>query len=93
MISGRAKRVMVYTTTLLTAPMPIMPFEKGTREFALAVIACGVFLSLSSFYVVEGERRLKSRSLLGMKLLAAATITLLFGLSMTVGSIVYLIQK
>ena len=73
--------------------MPIMPFEKGTREFALAVIACGVVLSLSSFYVVEGELRLKSRSLLGMKLLITATITLLFGLSMTVGSIVYLIRS
>jgi hypothetical protein len=92
-ISGRAKRVLVYTVSLLTAPMPIMPFEKGTREFALAVIACGVVLSLSSFYVVEGELRLKSRSLLGMKLLITATITLLFGLSMTVGSIVYLIRS
>jgi hypothetical protein len=91
-ISGRANRVLVYTTSLLTAPMPIMPFEKGTREFALAVIACGVLLSLASFYVVKGEKNLKSRSLLGMKLLAAATITLLFGLSMTVGAIVYLIQ-
>ena len=92
MISGRAKRVMVYTTSLLTAPMPIMPFAKGTREFALAVIAGGVLLSLSSFYVVKGEIRLKSRSLLGMKLLAAATITLVCGLSMTVGAIVYLMR-
>ena len=92
MISGRAKRVMLYTASLLTAPMPVMPFEKGTREFALAVIACGVLLSLSSFYVVEGEIRLKSRSLLGVKLLTTATITLLFGLSMIVGSIVYLIR-
>lgn len=91
-ISGRAKRVLVYTTSLLTAPMPIMPFEKGTREFALAIIACGVVLSLSSFYVVNGEKRLQSRSLLGMKLLVTATITLLFGLSMTVGAIIYLIQ-
>lgn len=72
--------------------MPIMPFEKGTREFALAVVACGVVLSLSSFYVVSGEKRLQSRSLLGKKLLAAATMTLLFGLSMTVGAIIYLIQ-
>ena len=83
---------MAYTTSLLTAPVPIMPFEKGTREFALAVIACGVLLSLSSFYVVKGEIRLKPRSLLGAKLLAAAAITLLFGLSMTVGATVYLIQ-
>ena len=70
--------------------MPIMPFEKGTREFALAIIACGVVLSAASFYVVKGEK--KSRSLLGMKLLVTATITLLFGLSMTVGAIIYLVQ-
>ena len=92
MLSGRAKRVLVYTVSLLTAPMPIMPFEKGTREFALAVMACGVVLSLSSFYVVAGEMRLKSRSLLGVKLLTTATITLLFGLSIAIGSMVYLIR-
>ena len=92
-MSGRAKRVLVYTIALLTAPMPIMPFEKGTREFALAVVACGAVLSLASFYVVNGERRLKARSLLGNKLLASATITLLFGLSITVGAIVYLLRN
>ena len=92
MISGRAKRVLVYTASLLTAPMPVMPFERGTREFAFAVMACGVILSVSSFYVVEGETKLKSHSLLGIKLLTAATITLLFGLSITVGSIVYLMR-
>jgi hypothetical protein len=84
---------MLYTASLLTAPVPMMLFEKGTREFALAVIACGLLLSLSSLYVVEGEIRLKPRSLLGVKLLTAATITLLFGLSMTVGSMVYLIRS
>ena len=67
-----------------------MPFEKGTREFALAVVACGVILTFSSFYVARGELRLKSRSLLGNKLLAASLITLLFGMSMLAGSVVYL---
>ena len=81
---------MVYTASLLIAPMPVMPYEKGTREFALAVMACGAIVTLSSLYVVAGESRLKSRGLLGNKLLAASLITLLCGLLMVVGSIVYL---
>lgn len=90
MIDGRAKRVLVYTASLLIAPMPVMPFAKGTRESALAIAACGALLSLASFYVVRGEMKLKARSLLGNKLLAASLITLLFGASMLVGSILYL---
>lgn len=89
-ISGRAKRVLLYTAALLIAPMPVMPFEKGTREFALAVMACGAILTLSSFYVVRGEMRVVHRDLLGNKLLAASFITLLFGMLMFIGSIVYL---
>jgi len=81
---------MVYTASLLIAPLPVMPYEKGSREFALAVMACGVILALASFYVVQGEMRLPLRGLLGNKLLASATITLLFGLAMIVGSIIYL---
>ena len=67
-----------------------MPFEKGTREFALAIMACGAILALSSFYVFRGEAKLKQRDLLGNKLLATSLITLLFGLSMFVGSLIYL---
>ena len=92
-MSGRAKRVLIYTASLLTAPMPIMPYVKGTREYALAIMACGAILSLSSFYVVRGELKLKARGLLGNKLLASSLITLLFGMSMLVGSIVYLSLK
>jgi len=84
--------VVIYTASLLIAPMPVMPYEKGTKEFALALSACGVILALSSFYVVTGEKRLKARSLVGTKLLATAFITLLFGLAVTLGSIVYLIR-
>ena len=90
MIDGRAKRVLVYTASLLIAPVPVMPFAKGTRESALAIAVCGALLSLASFYVVRGEMKLKARSLLGNKLLAASLITLLFGASMLVGSILYL---
>jgi hypothetical protein len=91
-MSGRGKRVLVYTASLLIAPMPIMPFVKGTREYVLAVVACGAILSLSSFYVVKGEMKLKSRSLVGNKLLATAIITLLFGASLLVGSLIYFIR-
>jgi hypothetical protein len=92
-MSGRAKRVLIYTVSLLTAPLPIMPYVKGTREYALAIMACGAILSLSSFYVVRGESKLKARGLVGNKLLAASLITLLFGMSMLVGSIVYLSRR
>ena len=90
MISGRAQRVLVYTASLLIAPMPVMPYAKGTREYALAVMACGGILALSSFYVVRGESGIKPRSLLGNKLLATSLITLLFGLSLLAVSVGYL---
>jgi heme/copper-type cytochrome/quinol oxidase subunit 3 len=70
-----------------------MPYVKGTREFALAVMVCGALLSSSSFYVASGEMRLKHRSLLGNKLLASSLITLLFGVSLLVGAMVYLIRR
>ena len=92
MISGRARRVLVYTASLLGAPVPVMPFERGTREFALAVMACGTVLALSSFYVARGEMRLKARGLLGNKLLAASLITLAFGTLMLAASVVYLVE-
>lgn len=90
MLSDRAKRVIVYTASLLIAPVPVMPYEKGTREYALAIMVCGILVILSSFYVVQGELRLTSRSLVGNKLLAASLITLLFGMLMFIGSVVYL---
>ena len=90
-MSGRGRRVLVYTAALLGAPLPLMPFEKGTREFALAAAACGLVLSLGSFYVLRGELRLRARGLLGMKLVASSAITLLFGAALLAGSVVYLV--
>ena len=90
MISGRAKRVLVYTASLLIAPMPVMPFVKGEREFAWAVMACGLILSLGSYYVVAGEMKVKPRGLLGNKMLISSLITLLFGMALLFGSLVYL---
>jgi hypothetical protein len=88
--SGRTKRVLVYTASLLIEPMPAMPFSRGSREFSLALMGWGAILILSSSYVIRGEIKLKSRSLLGNKLLATSLITLLFGVSLIVGSIVHL---
>ena len=89
-MGGRAKRVLVYTASLLIAPLPVMPYVRGTREYLFAVMACGAILALASFYVVQGEIRIKHRGLLGNKLLVASFITLLFGLAMLLGSIIYL---
>jgi hypothetical protein len=89
-MSGRAKRVLVYTASLLVAPMPVMPFVKGTREFAWAVLACGVILSVGSSYAARGEWKVKPRSLVGDKLLAASAITWLFGAGLVAWSAVWL---
>ena len=89
-MSGRAKRVLIYTSSLLVAPMPVMPFEKGTRAYVLAIMACGAILSLSSFYVARGESRIKPRLLVGTKLLVSSIITLLFGLFLLAGGLWYL---
>ena len=90
MISGRAKRVLIYTASLLIAPLPVMPYARGTRGFAFGVAACGAVLSLASFYVARGELRLKARGLLGNKLLASSLITLVFGMALLAGAVVYL---
>lgn len=92
MLGGRARRVLIYTASLLVAPMPLMPFAKGTREYALAGAACGAILALSSFYVLRGELRLKARGTLGDKLVAASLITLVFALSILAVSIAYLLR-
>ena len=91
-MSGRARRVLIYTATLLLAPLPVMPYARGTREFALAVSACGALLILSSLYVARGELRLRHRGPLGDKLLASSLITLVFGLGVFVWSIVYFVR-
>ncbi|HEX2091386.1 MAG TPA: hypothetical protein VHG28_03250 [Longimicrobiaceae bacterium] len=88
MISGRARRVLVYTASLLLAPLPVMPFAWGTREFSLAAVAWGAILIVSSLYMARGE--MGRRDLLGTKLLAASFGTLVLGVLLAVGSIVHL---
>ncbi|HEU4593688.1 MAG TPA: hypothetical protein VFS10_00875 [Pyrinomonadaceae bacterium] len=92
-MSGRARRVLVYTATLLIAPLPLMPFERGMREFVWAVLACGVILSAGSFYAARGEWRVKPRMLVGTKLLAASAITYLFGVGLVAWSLVWLMRS
>lgn len=89
-MSGRARRVIVYTATLLCAPVPLMPFEKGTREFAVALLVCGAALSGGSFYAARGEWRERFRPLVGTKILVSSVITLLVGVSLVAGALAYL---
>ena len=70
--------------------MPLMPYVAGTREYAIAIIVSAAILTPASFYAMRGELRLKHRGLVGNKLLAASLITFLLGISMLVGSLVYL---
>ncbi len=67
-----------------------MPYERGTREFALAVAACGALLAAASFYTARGEWRLEHRGPLGLRLLAASLITFAFGAALVAWSVVYL---
>ena len=92
MSSERGRRVLVYTASLLLAPLPVMPFERGTRGFALALLACGSVLTLASLYAARGEMRLKRRPLVGTKLLIASLGTLLLGVAALAGSLVCLFR-
>jgi hypothetical protein len=89
-MSGRARRVLVYTAALLVAPLPVMPFERGTRAFVLSLAPCGLFIAVASFYVLRGELTLRARGLLGNKLVAASLITLLFGAALLAGAVVHM---
>ena len=91
-MTGRAKRVLVYTATLLLTPIPLMPFERGTRGFALMLVACGVALALGSFYVVRGEWPRVNRPLAATKMLAAACLTLFFGVMLALCSVAWLLS-
>ena len=91
-MSNRAKRVLVYTASLLLAPLPVMPFEPGTREFAWSLVPCSIILSFGSLYVAHGELRTKARDMLALKLIGASVITLLFGVFMLVGTLIYLLR-
>ena len=88
-MSGRAKRIFVYTLALLTAFMPAMPFERGTPAFALSLVPSGLFIALASAYVLRGELGYSSHGLLGMKLIVTTLITLVLGVALAAGSLVY----
>ena len=87
---NRTKRVLIYTASLLVAPIFVFPFQPGSRSFAFSLLPCGVVLSLASLYVVLGEKR-KPRTLLRSKLFFTSFITMLFGLGLCIGAVVYLL--
>lgn len=89
-MSERAKRILVYTVALLAVPLPVIPFERGTPEFALTLVPCGLFIAAASFYVLRGELQLRSHGLLSLKLIVTTLITLAFGLALATGSVVYI---
>lgn len=90
-MDDRTKRALVYTGALLLTPIPLIPFEPGTRGFALALAACGAALALASLHVVRGEWPRRGRPLWATKMLASAVITLLFGAGLVAGSVVHLL--
>ena len=89
MLSGRAKRVLVYTATLLGAPVLVLPFVPGTPAYAAAGAVCGVLLSAGSAYAARGELQTRPRLLVGTKLLICALFTLLLGVSMVAVALVW----
>jgi hypothetical protein len=90
-MSGRAKRVLFYTFALLASPVIAIPWKKGTPAFAVSLVLSGLFITAASFYVLRDELKPETRGLLGAKLVAATLITLVFGVGLVVGSVVYLI--
>lgn len=92
-MNAETKRVVLYTAAILLTPLPLIPFERGTRGFALTLAACGAALALASYYVVRGEWPRKGRPLWATKMLASAVITLLFGAGLVLGSVVYLLLR
>ena len=90
-MSGRGKRVLIYAVSLLGAPLPVMPWVPGTREFAYSLLVWGAVMTVSSFYVARGEMK-QNNDLLGIKLLVSSLITLVFAAAVLVGTVVYLIR-
>jgi hypothetical protein len=92
-MSPKAKRVLIYTISLLVGPMPMMPFVRGTPEYALGMTAYGAILTLSSYYVARGElggwKRFRFSRLVGNRLLIASLITLPCGALLFLGSIFF----
>jgi hypothetical protein len=74
-MTPRPKRVLVYTLALLLAPVPLMPFEPGSRPFVLTLFPSMSVLVLAGVYVIRGELPAKGRPLYATKLLIAATMT------------------
>ncbi len=93
MLNERTKRVLVYTASLLVAPLPLMPYDKGTRAFTLALVVCSTILMLSSYYVVHRELPLKHRPLFATKMLVAAFFTLVFAIALLVAALIHLAAR
>ena len=67
--------MLVYTAALLVGFMPMMPFERGTREFGLAALATCAIIGGAGLFVIRGERDAYWRPMWAQKMLAAAWVT------------------
>ena len=75
LVQPRTRRMIAYTSSLLAGFLPLMPFEPGTREFWLAMLAsCAIFIA-GGLYVIRGERDAYWRPMWAQKMLAAAWVT------------------
>ena len=70
----RSRRVLIYTAAILIAPLPLVPFERGTPEFRLALLASMALVMAAGAYVIRGEWG-RPRPMYATKLLIAAIIT------------------
>lgn len=86
-MTATGKRVLLYTTSLLIAPMPMMPFAIGTREGAWAMLASSAILTPVSFYCARGLLRQRYRMLWETKMLVASIGTGLLGILMAAASV------
>lgn len=86
-MTARSRRVLAYTLTILIAPLPLMPFEPGTRPFVLVLLPSMAAIILAGLYVIRGEWPAPGRPLYATKLLIAATMTLVAALAVLAGAV------
>jgi len=87
------KRVLIYTLSLLVAPMFLMPFEPRTPAFAAAAIPCSGVLFLGSHYVVRAYAPLRWSSFIGNRLLIAAYMTRIFAVGIAIFAVIFLASR
>jgi hypothetical protein len=74
-VQRRTRRMAAYSVSLAAGFLPLMPFERASREFHVALLAsCAIFIA-GGLCVIRGERDATRRPMWALKLLAAAWVT------------------